>query len=125
MILVDTSVWIQHFRFGVPRLADFLEQNHVLIHEMVIGELFCGVLKNRSQVLRDLGRLQSAVLASHQEVLDLIESKRLMGRGIGYVDAHLVASVLLTGRQCRLWTLDRPLAEIGEELKVGYRERLN
>ena len=113
MILADTSVWVEHLRHGLPRLAALLQEGEVLIHPWVIGELACGNLRNRSQVLELLQGLPAATVASEAEVLLLIERDRLMGRGIGYVDAHLLASARLS--HCRLWTQDRRLAAVGEE----------
>ena len=113
MILADTSVWVEHLRHGLPRLATLLQGGEVLIHPWVIGELACGNLRNRSQVLELLQGLPAATVASDAEVLHLIERDRLMGRGIGYVDVHLMASARLS--HCRLWTRDRRLAAVAEE----------
>ncbi len=113
MILVDTSVWVEHLRHGLPRLATLLQDGKVLIHPWVIGELACGNLRNRSQVLELLQGLPEATVASDAEVLLLIERDRLMSRGIGYVDAHLLASARLS--HCRLWTQDRRLAAVAQE----------
>jgi len=117
VILVDTSVWVEHLRRGLPRLATLLQGGEVLIHPWVIGELACGNLRNRSQVLDLLQGLPEAPLASDAEVLLLIERDRLMGRGIGYVDAHLLAAARLS--DCRLWTQDRRLAAVAEEQGVA------
>jgi predicted nucleic acid-binding protein len=117
VILVDTSVWVEHLRRGLPRLATLLQEGEVLIHPWVIGELACGNLRNRSQVLDLLQGLPEAPLASDAEVLLLIERDRLMGRGIGYVDAHLLAAARLS--DCRLWTQDRRLAAVAEEQGVA------
>ena len=113
MILVDTSVWVEHLRHGQPRLATLLQEGEVLIHPWVIGELACGNLRNRSQVLDLLLGLPMATVASDTEVLLLIERELLMGRGIGYIDAHLLASARLS--HCRLWTQDRRLAAVAQE----------
>ncbi|MCP9798997.1 type II toxin-antitoxin system VapC family toxin [Cyanobium sp. Lug-B] len=113
MILVDTSVWVDHFRSGLPRLATRLQDGEVLIHPWVMGELACGNLRDRVQVLGLLQGLPAAVVASDAEVLLLIERDQLMGRGIGYVDVHLLASARLS--RCRLWTQDRRLAAVAEE----------
>jgi predicted nucleic acid-binding protein len=95
VILVDTSLWVEHLRRGLPRLATLLQEGQVLIHPWVIGELACGNLRHRSAVLNLLQGLPAAMVASDAEVLLLIERDRLMGRGIGYVDAHLLASAKL------------------------------
>ena len=113
MILVDTSVWVEHLRRGLPRLATLLQEGKVLIHPWVIGELACGNLRNRHQVLELLQGLPKATVASDAEVLLLIERELLMGRGIGYIDAHLLASARLS--HCRLWTQDRHLAAVAQE----------
>ena len=113
MILVDTSVWVEHLRHGLPRLATHLQEGEVLIHPWVIGELACGNLRNRSQVLELMQGLPAATVASDAEVLLLIERDRLMGRGIGYVEAQLLASAKLS--HCRLWTQDRHLAAVAQE----------
>ena len=120
MILVDTSVWVEHLRHGLPRLATLLQEGEVLIHPWVIGELACGNLRNRQQVLELLLGLPMATVASDTEVLLLIERERLMGRGIGYVDAHLLASVRLS--HCRLWTQDRRLAAEAPEQGWGVSQ---
>jgi predicted nucleic acid-binding protein len=112
MILVDTSVWVDHFRNGNERLSHLLLDQQVVTHPMIIGELACGTLRNRAEILQLLSNLPQAAQASHLEVLHMIEERKLMGTGIGYVDAHLLASVLLTpGAQ--LWTLDRKLQSLG------------
>ncbi|MEI8252111.1 MAG: type II toxin-antitoxin system VapC family toxin [Synechococcus sp. ELA057] len=113
MILVDSSVWVEHLRRGLPRLATQLQEGKVLIHPWVIGELACGKLRNRGEVLELLQGLPAAIVASDSEVLLLIEREQLMGRGIGYVDAHLLASAKLS--HARLWTQDRRLAALAEE----------
>ncbi|MBM5823695.1 MAG: type II toxin-antitoxin system VapC family toxin [Cyanobacteria bacterium K_Offshore_surface_m2_011] len=113
MILVDTSVWVDHLRSGLPRLATRLQDGEVLIHPWVIGELACGHLRHRGQVLGLLQGLPAAMVARDEEVLLLIEREQLMGRGIGYVDVHLLASARLS--RCRLWTQDRRLAAVAEE----------
>ena len=120
MILVDTSVWVEHLRHGLPRLATLLQAGEVLIHPWVIGELACGNLRNRSQVLDLLQGLPAAMVASDTEVLLLIEREQLMGRGIGYIDAHLVAAARLS--HCRLWTQDRRLAAVAQEQGLGVRQ---
>ena len=117
MILVDTSVWVEHLRRGLPRLAKLLQEGEVLIHPWVIGELACGNLRNRQQVLDLLQGLPAATVASDAEVLLLIEGEQLIGRGIGYVDAHLVAAARLS--HCRLWTQDRRLAAVALEQGVA------
>jgi predicted nucleic acid-binding protein len=120
MILVDTSVWVDHLRTGEPRLADALNHGQVVVHPFVIGELACGNLRAREEVLHSLAHLPSARRASDEEAWFLIESRTLMGRGIGYVDVHLLAAALLDDEP-RLWTRDRRLAAIAAELSVLYQ----
>ena len=122
MILVDTSVWVDHLRAGAPALAAALEKGSVLMHPFVLGELACGNLKNRGEVLRLLGDLPEAALATDPEALNYIERRKLMGRGIGYVDVHLLASVALAGA-ARLWTRDKRLAAVAADLKLAYAEK--
>ena len=117
MILVDTSVWIDHLRVGVPALVTALERGQVLMHPFVLGELACGNLKYRSQVLELLGNLPPAPIATEVEALRFIERRALMGRGIGYIDAHLLAATALIGA-ARLWTRDRRLAAVATELEL-------
>src|SRR5688572_5941508 len=114
MILADTSVWVDHLRVGSPRLKALLIDDVVYCHPFIVGELACGSLKNRSEVLQLLSNLPQAHVASHQEVLDLIESRRLHGRGIGWIDAHLAASAVASGIQ--IWTNDRSLRAVAEDL---------
>lgn len=118
MVLVDTSVWIQHFRQGEPVLIDRLSEGLVMMHPFVSGELACGNLRHRSEVLSDLHALPPANLASNAEVLRLIEDRRLWGRGLGWVDLHLLASALLS--DCGFWTLDQRLAVAAQDLGLGW-----
>jgi len=119
MTLVDTSVWIQHFRSGSRRLKTLLEDGEVVTHPFVIGELACGNLGNRAEILDLLGRLPQTPTAEHHEVMALVAGRRLYGRGIGWVDAHLLAAALLV--DSGLWTLDRPLATVAAALGVAQR----
>jgi hypothetical protein len=107
--LVDTSVWIDHFRRSSPRLAGLLDDALAVVHPFVIGELACGTLMRRDEVLALLGHLEPATAIDHDEALHLIESRRLWGTGLGWVDIHLIGSCLLGGHD--LWTRDRSLAE--------------
>lgn len=118
MILIDTSVWIDHFRSTSAVLSDLLYAEEVMTHPFVIGELACGMLRQRSEVLRLLGNLRRATVATHEEVMHLIEERRLMGRGIGYVDVHLLAAVSLTPGT-HLWTRDKALATVAADLGLG------
>lgn len=118
MILVDTSVWVDHFRQQDARLSALLTACQVLIHPHVIGEISLGNLKHRESVLSLLQNLPRATVASDDEVLPFIGTHRLHGLGIGYVDAHLLASALLTPG-ARFWTRDRRLAEVAKKLSVA------
>jgi predicted nucleic acid-binding protein len=117
IVLVDTSVWVDHWRRGNPRLARLLDQDRVVVHPFVLGELALGAVTPRADVLRTLKALDAPRVAEHDEVMTLVESAPLWGRGIGWVDAHLLASARLDG--LRLWTLDRPLAAVAAELQLG------
>jgi len=119
MLLADTSVWIHHFRYGDAELTSALSEGLVFMHPFVSGELACGNLKDRAGVMADLGDLQVAVVASSEEVLELIERRKLWGRGLGWIDMHLLASALLSS--CALWTLDKKLGEAARELRCGWR----
>ena len=116
MILVDTSVWVDHLRRGNDRLRELLEEGEVLTHRFVIGELACGNLKNRAEILELLASLPEAKIAEQHEVLHVIAGHRLPGRGVGWVDAHLLTAALLNSS--RLWTLDKPLAKAARALKI-------
>ncbi len=117
MILADTSVWVDHLRKGAPELASLLSNGQIVAHPFVIGELACGNLRNRSEVLSLLTALVPAKVAAHEEVLDFVSGRKLHGRGLGWVDVHLLASCLLTG--CTLWTRDKALALAAAALKLG------
>jgi predicted nucleic acid-binding protein len=115
VILVDTSVWVDHLRSADPKLAAALADGEVLMHSFVVGELGCGNIAGRTEILGLLDDLPAAREATHQEVMALIDRRKLMGRGIGYVDAHLLAAAMLTPGAV-LWTRDRRLASIAAEL---------
>jgi predicted nucleic acid-binding protein len=117
VILVDTSVWINHLRAGNARLAALLEDALVVTHPFVIGELACGQLRNREEILALLHVLPSAEVASHDEVLGFVERHRLYGRAIGWIDAHLLASARISS--VTLWTFDGPLHQIARSLGVA------
>ncbi len=118
MVLVDTSVWVAHLRDGNIGLETLLNEGHVAGHSFIIGELACGNLKNRSEILSLLHALPMAIHAEHYEVMELIETHSLMGKGLGYIDMHLLASALLT--DVPLWTLDRKLDWTASKLKTKY-----
>jgi len=114
VVLVDTSVWIGHFRQNEPALAALLNDGAVFMHPAVLGELACGNLKNRKVVLDALSKLPAAVTASDKAALHLIGDQKLWGRGIGWIDMHLLASALLS--ECALWTLDKELSRAGVDV---------
>ena len=117
MILVDTSVWVDHFRTGVAELPPLLDQGLVLSHPFVIGELACGALRDRKRILADLARLPALKAARHDEVLHFIAERRLWGKGIGWIDAHLLASAVIA--ECNLWTKDRRLQKAAHAIGVS------
>ena len=122
MILVDTSVWIAHLRTGATELSDLLDRGSVLSHPWVVGELALGQLRQRRAVLDLLRQLPQAVVAAADEVLAFIDHHWLFGRGIGYVDAHLLAAAQLTPG-ATLWTEDRRLAEAAGLLGTRFTPR--
>ena len=112
-VLVDTSIWIDHFRKKNPELVALLEQNLALTHSAVIGELACGNLKRRTEILAYLELLPEAQEAISHEVLQMIELRHLYGKGLNWVDAQLLASAYLSN--VRLWTNDRQLGRYTEK----------
>ncbi|MFN0023319.1 MAG: type II toxin-antitoxin system VapC family toxin [Parvularculaceae bacterium] len=116
MILVDTSVWVDFLRNGDPAFAEALEAGRVLSHPFVIGEIALGHIKKRDEVLALLSALPKAVVASDDEAMALIRHQRLFGRGIGYIDAHLLASARLSCTM--LYTRDKKLRIVAEELDL-------
>ena len=117
MLLADTSVWVEHLRHGEPRLASLLNAGEVLCHPFVVGELACGNLRRRGEIVDLLASLPAIGKAGDSEVLHFIETHRLHGKGLGFVDVHLLASCALDGR--RLWTLDKRLAKAARLLGVA------
>ena len=121
MILVDTSVWIDHLRTGDKRLIALLDSSQVLAHPFVIGELACGNLRKRNDVLKLFHNLPQAPVASHEEALHFIEGNKLMGQGVGYIDTHLLASAALAD-SALIWTRDQRLQKIAGKLKLAFEE---
>lgn len=119
MILADTSVWIDHFRRGDGGLTRLLEDAEVMTHPFVIGEIALGSLKRRRSVLSELADLPAVNAADDSEVLAFIEAAALSGTGVGYIDAHLMASVCLTPG-ARLWSRDRKLAAVARSLSIAF-----
>jgi hypothetical protein len=118
MVLVDTSVWVSHFRDGNIGLEKLLNDGEVVSHPFIVGELACGNLKNRHEILIYLQSLPIAILAEDGEVLKFIENYQLMGKGLGYVDVHLIAAALLT--DIPLWTLDKTLDKLTKKIGINY-----
>lgn len=120
MILVDTSVWIDHLCAGDEHLVSLLNTVQVLAHPFIVGELACGNLQNRDELLALLRDLPQVTVAEDREVLIFIGEHELMGKGIGYIDAHLLTAVSLS-RPARLWTRDKSLALLATELELHMR----
>jgi predicted nucleic acid-binding protein len=118
-VLVDTSVWVDHLRRSNSTLVELLEQTQVWTHPFVIGELACGNLARRGTVLGSLAELPHVPMASHAEVLAFVEARHLMGRGLGWIDMHLLASATLA--TLPFWTVDRRLAAVAHQLGVGMQ----
>lgn len=117
MLLVDTSVWVDHLRRGDPELVRLLEEGAVLTHRLVVEELACGSMSRRGEILSLLGTLPRAGEADHSEFLYFVEKHGLHGTGLGAVDAHLLASAKLS--HARLWTKDGALARAAAKLGLG------
>lgn len=122
MVLVDTSVWISHLREKNARLANLLNDGEVVCHPFVVGELACGNLRNRTEILSLLKSLPMSIEAEHEEVLQFIDSNKLMGKGLGYMDIHLMASAVLTG--IPIWTLDKKLDQVANVLRISFKEEV-
>ena len=120
MILVDTSVWVDHLRCADPRLVRLLEEAQVATHPFVVGEVALGAIRDRRGVLSGLADLPTAVEATDAEVLEFIAGKSLAGSAIGYVDAHLLASAMLTPH-CTLWTRDKRLLAAASALELSAK----
>lgn len=118
-VLVDTSVWVDHFRTRNDALAGLLALDLVMTHPLILGEIACGTPPNRTQVLADLGSLHQAQQASIREVMEFIERERLFGLGCGLVDLLLLASTLMTPAAA-LWTLDKRLGALAERFGVRH-----
>ena len=117
MVLVDTSVWVSHLREENGDLAELLQMSKVVVHPFIIGELACGYLKNRREILSLLQALPGTPIVSQSEFLSFIEHHSLIGHGIGFVDVHLLASARLIGAS--LWTIDRRLKRAAVGLRLS------
>ena len=121
MIVVDTSVWIRHSQHPNRVLSEYLETPEILMHPLVLGELTCGMFSHRDRRFRVWRSLPRAPLHPHDDVIDWIESERLMGRGIGFIDAHLLYSTLRRPGT-RLWTHDKNLERLAVDFDVAHRQ---
>lgn len=120
MILVDASVWIDHLRSADAVLIKHLGADNILVHPFVTGEIALGHLRQRGLVVRMLQRQMQAVVATHEEVMQLIDNESLFGLGIGYIDVHLLASARLTS-SAALWTRDKRLRAVADRLGMAAR----
>ncbi len=121
MVLVDTSVWVAHFKRANSQLIDLLKTDDVCCHPLIIAELACGTPPEpRSKTLKDFSLLRNATIATMNEVLTFIEKETLYGKGCGYVDISLLASTILS-KETKLWTLDKRLSKLAEEFKINYQ----
>ena len=121
MVLVDTSVWVSHFRKAHAGLVSLLNDGEVACHPFIVGELACGNLRNRTTILTLLQALPMTLLVEHEEVLAFIDNHDLMTKGLGYIDLHLLASAVLSGLP--LWTLDKKLEKAAEVLHCGQQQK--
>jgi predicted nucleic acid-binding protein len=118
LILVDTSVWIKHLREGDQNLILLLEQGLVTCHPFIIGELACGGMKNRYEIISLLNDLPSTDILDHDDIMEFIENRKIMNKGIGYIDVHLLGSALIS--ETPLWTFDKALRKIAKQLSIVY-----
>ena len=121
IVLADTSIWIKHFREGNKQFTELLEQGLIACHPYIVGELACGSLKNRSEIIGLLEALPMAVVLEHSEVMELIEKQKLMSIGIGYIDTHLLGSSLLSDFQ--LWTFDKSLQKAAKAMNIAFSSK--
>ena len=121
-ILVDTSVWIKHLRESEKNLVRLLEQGLVACHPFIIGELACGGIKNRSEIISLLNDLPSTDILDHNEIMEFIEYRKIMNRGIGYVDVHLLGSALVS--ETSLWTFDKALRKLANQFSIEFDIKL-
>jgi predicted nucleic acid-binding protein len=117
MILIDTSVWVDHLRNGNKKLIELLNDEQVACHPFIIGELACGNLKNRAEILELLQTLPKVLEAENEDVFCLIENHKLMGKGLGFIDMHLLASAILS--DVNIWTMNKTLCKTADSLGLG------
>lgn len=118
LVLVDTSIWINHLRTGNPKLKTLLNKTKVVCHPFIIGELACGNIKNRKEILSLLETLPASQVVHNEEFHYFLEHNKLMGKGIGFVDVHLLASATLS--QIPIWTEDKNLKKVAKHLNLSY-----
>ena len=121
-ILVDTSVWIKHLREGDQNLIRLLGQGLVASHPFIIGELACGGIKNRHEIISLLTDLPSTEILDHSDIMEFIENRKIMNKGIGYIDVHLLGSALVSDTP--LWTFDKALRKVAIQLSIEYDIKL-
>lgn len=119
MILADTSVWIDHFRSGNDHLSELIEKDRIVCHQLVIGELSCGNIRNRKEILDQLQKLTVYEVPDFREVLYFIEQNNLFGKGLGWIDISLLVSVIIN--DIELWTLDKRLKFVANDLSIIYK----
>lgn len=120
MVLVDTSVWVAHFKYSEDSLIRLLQEDSVLCHPLIIAEVACGTPPSpRARTLNDMSLLSTSSIASQTEVLMMIEKHQLYGKGCGYIDIALLCSALLTP-VTKLWTLDKRLANLSDQFEIKY-----
>ena len=118
MVLVDTSIWISHLRYGNSRLQKLLEDGRVVIHPFIIGELACGNISNRTEIISLMQSLPMLDIIEHEELLLFIEQNQIMGKGLGFVDVHLMAAARLAG--IPLWTQDKKFKQTCSRLSIDF-----
>ena len=118
MVLVDTSVWIDHFYKKNDHLVNLLNEGKVYTHEYIIGEIACGNISNRDEIIQLLRSLSFTLSISQEEILDFISNSHLYGKGLGFIDIHLLASSLISN--AKLWTKDKKLNHVAKELNISY-----
>ncbi len=119
MVLVDTNIWINDLRKSDPALVGLLNHGSVVCHSFIIGELACGNLKNREEILGLFQSLPSTIVVEENEFMEFVETRKLMGRGLAFVDIHVLASAVVSGAV--LWTGDKQLAQAATEIGVCYK----
>jgi predicted nucleic acid-binding protein len=118
MVLVDTSVWVSHLRLGNPKLQEMLQEGKVVSHPFIIGELTCGNISNRVEIISLMQSLPMLDIVEHEELLLFIEHNKMMGTGLGFVDVHLMAAAILAG--IPLWTQDKKLRQACSRLSIDF-----